>query len=112
MLVEVTVAVVEHPTLFVYVITDVPAPNALTKPVFETVATAVLEEAQGLEVAAVPLPVNCVVNPEVKEVVPEILALEFTVPETAIVTVEAPVEATEIEPLVYEPTAVVDAIRT
>ena len=44
-------------------IVAVPAATPVTVPVVLTVAVAVFEELQGLVVAGVPLPVNCVVNP-------------------------------------------------
>ncbi len=54
----VTVAVTEQLATFVYVIMVVPVDTAVTIPVLDIVATEVLEEAQGLVVAAVPDPVN------------------------------------------------------
>ena len=72
-------AVFWHPLLFVYVITAVPAETPVIKPVLSTVATAVLEEAHGLFVAAVPLPVNCVVAPKHTLNVPVIVGNGFTV---------------------------------
>ena len=45
-------------------IVAVPAATPVTVPVVLTVATAVFEDVQGFVVAGVPLPVNCVVNPE------------------------------------------------
>ena len=59
----VTTAVLEQPLLLTYVIVDVPAETPVTKPVFETVATAVLEDVQGFVAFAVGEPVNCVVDP-------------------------------------------------
>ena len=44
-----------------------------------TVAIAVLEDVQGLVVAAVPLPVNCVVNPAHTDSVPAIVGKAFMV---------------------------------
>ena len=55
----VNVAVTTHPLLFVYVIVVVPAVNAVTSPVFETVATKPLDDVHGLDVAGVAEPVNC-----------------------------------------------------
>jgi hypothetical protein len=54
----VTVAVTEQLATFVYVIMVVPVDRAVTIPVLDIVATEVLEETQGLVVAAVPDPVN------------------------------------------------------
>ena len=51
----------------------------MTRPVTVTVATAVLEDVQGLLVAAGAVPVNCVVRPTQTEVVPEIVGLGLTV---------------------------------
>ena len=53
-------------------ITEVPAATPVTIPP-ETVATNVVAEVQGLEVAAVPDPVNVVVEPTQAEVVPVIV---------------------------------------
>jgi len=76
----VTVCVEEHPLLSVYVMTDVPAATPVTTP-DETVATEVVAEVQGLEVAAVPDPVNVVVAPIQADAVPEMVgsALMVTV---------------------------------
>jgi hypothetical protein len=52
------VVVSEQPRLFMYVIKDFPNAFALTKPVLDIVATAVLSEFHGFVVAAVPDPVN------------------------------------------------------
>jgi hypothetical protein len=54
----VTVAVILHPLLLVYVITLVPAETAVTSPVLLTVATPVEADTHGLEVAGDPDPVN------------------------------------------------------
>jgi hypothetical protein len=59
----VTVAVLEHPLLLVYVIVVVPAATPVTTPVLLTVATPVLDDVHGLAAAAVPDPVNVVVDP-------------------------------------------------
>ena len=53
-----TVIVSVQPKLFLYVIKDFPNAFALTKPVLAIVATEVLLEIHGLEVAAVPDPVS------------------------------------------------------
>jgi hypothetical protein len=57
----VTVAVCEHPLLFVYVITLVPADTPVTRPVELTVATLVVADSHGDDGSGVPEPVNCVV---------------------------------------------------
>ena len=54
-------------------ITEVPAATPDTTPEEETVATEVVAEVQGLEVAAVPDPVNVVVVPIHADVVPEMI---------------------------------------
>ena len=59
-------------------VTEPPA-TPVTKPVLDTVAIAVLLEVQGLEVAAVPLPVNWVVLPTQTAVVPVMVGRGFTV---------------------------------
>jgi hypothetical protein len=53
----VTVTVVLHPLLLVYVITLVPTETPVTSPVLLTVATPVEAESHGLEAAGVPEPV-------------------------------------------------------
>jgi hypothetical protein len=68
----VTVCVAEQALLFVYVMTEVPAATPETTP-DETVATEVVAEVQGLEVAAVPDPVNVVVAPIHTDAVPEMV---------------------------------------
>jgi len=52
---------------------DVPADTPVTTPVEDTVATAVLEETQGLDAAAVAEPVSVVVNPTQTDNVPVIV---------------------------------------
>ena len=59
----VTVTVLLHPRLFVYVMTLVPAETPVTTPVLLTVATAGVADTQGLTAAGVPEPVNVVVDP-------------------------------------------------
>ena len=54
----VTVSVMLHPLLFVYVITLVPAETPVTRPVLFTVATPGVADTQGDEAAGVPEPVN------------------------------------------------------
>ena len=58
---------------------EVPLDTGVTKPVFETVATAVLDDTQGLLAAAVVEPVNCEVL-VVNESVPVIVGNALTVP--------------------------------
>ena len=65
--------------LFVYVIVAVPAATPVTTPELFTVATAVFEEIQGFELAAVALPVNDIVEPTQTVLFPEIVGFEFTV---------------------------------
>jgi hypothetical protein len=86
----VTVVVVMHPLLLVYVITLVPAETPVTRPVLFTVATAGVAEIQGFEAAGVPEPVNCVVDPVQTMSVPVIVGNAFTV------TVEV-----ELHPLLF-----------
>ena len=50
-----------QPPLFLYVITLVPVATPVTKPVLLIVATAVLDDVQGVVASAVPEPVNCLV---------------------------------------------------
>ena len=69
----VTTAVVRQPLLSVYVIVVLPTATPVTKPVEFTVALAVVEEVHGVEDAAVPEPVNCVVEPTHTDNVPEIV---------------------------------------
>ena len=57
----------------------VPAVIAVTSPVLEIVATAVFEDAQALEAAAVPLPVSCKVLLAQRVTPPEIVGLANTV---------------------------------
>jgi hypothetical protein len=63
----------------VYVIVTVPAEIPVTRPVFETVAIAVFDETQGLEAAAVPDPVSCVVEPSQTTKVPVMVGSGLTV---------------------------------
>jgi hypothetical protein len=60
------------------VIVDVPAKSALINPVFEMVATVVLLDFHGSDVAAVGVPVSCNDNPLQMAEPPEIEGLEFT----------------------------------
>jgi hypothetical protein len=68
----VTVVVVGQPLELLYVIVVVPAATAVTKPVFEIVATAVFELTHGLTAAGAPGPANCEVAPTQSVVVPVI----------------------------------------
>ena len=78
-IVTVTVAVILHPLLFVYVITLVPAETDVTNPDGLTVATPVVAETHGLITAGVPEPVNCVVEPRQKLSVPVMVGSALTV---------------------------------
>ena len=75
----VTVAVILHPLLLVKVITLVPTATPVTRPVVLTVATVVVVETQGVVEAAVPEPVNWVVDPTQTVSVPVIVGMGFTV---------------------------------
>ncbi|MNU93584.1 hypothetical protein D3C71_835270 [compost metagenome] len=75
----VTACVAEQPSELVYVIVLVPGFTPVTSPVFETVATAVFEDVHGLDAAAVPLPVNCVVDPAHTVNTPPIVGVGFTI---------------------------------
>jgi hypothetical protein len=75
----VTVAVMLHPLLFVYVITLVPAEIPVMRPALFTVATPVVAETHGLVAAGVPDPVNCVVDPAQTFRVPVIVGKALTV---------------------------------
>ena len=57
----------------------VPVATPVTIPVALTVAIAVFEELQGLVVAGIPLPVNCVVNPAHADNVPVTVGNAFIV---------------------------------
>ena len=75
----VTEAVMIHPLLFLYVITDVPALTPVTSPVLLMVATPVDAEDQGVVASAVAEPVNCVVLPTQALSVPVIVGNGLTV---------------------------------
>lgn len=75
----VTVAVMPQPLLFTYVITLVPAATPVTTPVLLTVATVVVAEVHGLVVAAVPDPINVVVEAIQTFKVPVIVGSAFIV---------------------------------
>ena len=78
--------VIGQPKLLVYVIVVVPDEILVTKPVFETVATAVLLEAHGVtEDDGVPDPVSWTFVPKQTVVVPEIVGLGLTVIVTTLV---------------------------
>ena len=57
----------------------VPAATPVTKPVLLTVAIDVADEVHGFDVAAVPEPVNCVVEATQTVVVPVMVGKSFTV---------------------------------
>ena len=84
----VTDAVLVQPPLLVNVMTDVPAAIPVTNPAVLTVATDVVADTQGVVVAAVPEPVNCVVAPAQSVRVPVIVGTALTV--TVAVFVQPP----------------------
>jgi hypothetical protein len=69
----VTVVVLLHPLLLVYVIIVVPGFTPVTTPALFTVATPVLEDVHGLTAAGVPDPVNVIVDPSQTAVGPVIV---------------------------------------
>lgn len=69
-------------------IVDVPPVSPVTKPVDDTVATAVFDDVHGLDAAGVPEPVSCVVVPTQALSVPVIVGNGFTV--TVAVAVHPP----------------------
>jgi hypothetical protein len=75
----VTVAVLVHPLLSLYVIVAEPAATPVTNPDDDTVAIEVFEEVHGLEAAGVPEPVSCVVALTHALKVPLIVGEAFTV---------------------------------
>ena len=80
-----------HPPFVLYVMVVVPAETPVTTPVLLTVATAVLEETHGLEPAAVPDPVNVVVDPTQTPLDPVIVVVGLDVSVTdAEVTIIVP----------------------
>ena len=83
----VTVTVALHPLLLVYVMVVVPAPTPVTTPALLMVATAVLEEVQGVVAAGVPDPFRVMVAPIHTAVGPVIVGLALTV---IVVVVEHP----------------------
>jgi hypothetical protein len=74
----VTEVVILQPLLLVYVIIPAPADTPVTNPVPFTVATPVFADTHGFNVAAVPEPVNCVVDPAHTLNVPVIVGNELT----------------------------------
>jgi hypothetical protein len=92
----VTVTVLVHPLLFVYVITLVPALTPVTTPVLLIVATEVVADIHGLTAAGVPDPVNVVVDPSHTDRVPVMVGTVFTVTVTVVVLTHplAPVPVT------------------
>jgi hypothetical protein len=82
-LVTLMLTVVEHPVFAVYVIVLVPKLTAVTSPVLDTVAKAVLLEVHGLFAAAVPEPVSWEVVLGHKTVLPVTFGMGFTVTVTA-----------------------------
>jgi hypothetical protein len=78
-LVTFIVTVLEHPALFVNVTTLVPKATAVTSPVFETVATEVLPDVHGFELAGVPEPLNWEVVPTQRTEFPEMVGFALTV---------------------------------
>ncbi len=75
----VMVNVFEQPKVFVQVINAVPTLTPVTNPLLEIVATAVLLEVHGFNVAAVAEPDNCMVAPTQTVFSPEIVGKGFTV---------------------------------
>jgi hypothetical protein len=75
----VTVALLLHPLLFVYVITLVPADMPVTNPELLTVATPGVPDTHGFDAAGVPDPVSCVVELTHTVNVPVIVGKAFTV---------------------------------
>ena len=78
MAVAVNVDVLLQPFELVYIITDVPAVNAVTKPELDTVATVVLEDVHAFEVAGVAVPVSCDADPKHAFRLPVIAGSGFT----------------------------------
>ena len=75
----VIVTVLEHPLLFMNVITVVPGLIPVTTPAFVIVATPVLEEVPGLTAAAVPETVNVIVDPSHTAIGPVMVGCALTV---------------------------------
>ena len=95
----VTVAVTVQPLLSVYVITLVPVATPVTKPALLTVALVVVPETLGVDVAAVPLAINCVVEPIQTLNVPLIVGNGLTV----IMIVCSSLQVPFLTPSVYVP---------
>jgi hypothetical protein len=75
----VTVTVLLHPLLLVYVITLVPPLTPVTTPALFTVATAGVADVHGFTAAGVPDPVNVVVAPTQTVKVPVMVGCALTV---------------------------------
>ena len=75
----VTVALLLHPLLLVYVITLEPAERPVTRPVPLTVATPGVPDTHGFDAAGVPDPVSCVVELTHTVNVPVIVGKGFSV---------------------------------
>jgi len=75
----VKVAVMIQPLEFLYVMVEVPALTPVTTPALVTVATAVLDEVQGVVASAVAEPVSVEVCPTQATSVPLIVGNAFTV---------------------------------
>ena len=71
--------VAEHPLSSKYVILAVPEITPVTTPLLSTDATPVASDVQGSEEAAVPLPLNGIVDPTQTLVRPVIVGNAFTV---------------------------------
>jgi len=71
--------VFEQPLEFVYVMVDVPALNGVTKPPPLTVATEVLDDCHGVDVAAIGVPVRVTELPIHKLELPVMVGLAFIV---------------------------------
>ncbi len=69
----------EQPLLLTYVMVVVPKDNAVTRPVLDTVATAVLLETQELLTLGIPDPLNWLVAFTQSTVLPEMLGFGLTV---------------------------------
>ena len=85
----VTVAVAIHPAMLVKVIALVPAPVPVTSPLLFAMATSSVDDTHGLDEAAVPVPVSCVVDPKQTSIVPVMEGTAFTV--TVAVLVHPPI---------------------
>lgn len=88
-----------HPPFVLYVMVVVPAEIPVTTPELLTVATDVLEDIHGLEPAAVPEPVNVVVEPAHKVDEPVMLIVGFIVNVTGGFGDDGCVEVTIVAPV-------------